>query len=301
MVSGTIFDIKKFSVHDGPGIRTTVFLKGCPLKCRWCHNPESQAAGPEMIFRAGRCIQCRACLPVCPQNAIFMNGGGAVTNRELCTRCGLCVDACYAEAREQIGREMPAAQVMAEILRDVPFYDESGGGVTFSGGEPLSQPRFLTALLRACKANEIHTALDTSGYAPWAVIDGLRRDVDLFLYDLKAMDFRLHRRLTGVSNGRILKNVQKLAERGHKIIIRVAVIPGVNDHVDNLIATAAFVANLPGVNRVDLLPYHNLAVDKYHRLDKPYSLAHTGVPQPDQLAGPAQIFEDFKLNVKIGG
>lgn len=230
-----------------------------------------------------------------------MNGGDPATHSELCRRCGLCVEACYAEARQVIGREMSVAQVMSEILRDVPFYDESGGGVTFSGGEPLFQPRFLAALLRACQANEIHTALDTSGYAPWAVIDGLRGDVDLFLYDLKAMDFKQHRQLTGASNGRILRNLQKLAELGHKIIVRVAVIPGLNDHPGNLIATAAFVAKLPGVNRVDLLPYHNLAVDKYQRLDKPYALAETGVPQPDKMAGPAQIFEDFKLNVKIGG
>src|SRR5512146_3344760 len=187
-IHGLVFDIRKFSLHDGPGIRTTVFFKGCPLSCWWCHNPESQSAAVEMLFRASRCIACRACLVACEQGAITWNGRGPVTDAEKCHLCGACAAACCAEARQQVGREMTVEQVMAEVECDVAFYDESGGGVTFSGGEPLLQRDFLLALLRACRAKEIQTALDTSGFAAWETIERVRDDVDLFLYDLKLID-----------------------------------------------------------------------------------------------------------------
>jgi pyruvate formate lyase activating enzyme len=208
LTTGIVFDIKKFSIHDGPGIRTTIFFKGCPLRCWWCHNPEGLTPEPELMIRANRCIRCDACLDVCPHGAISRDGDKVFTDVAKCLRCGTCVAACYAEARQIVGQEMAAAQVMAEIERDVPFYDESGGGATFSGGEPLLQPDFLCELLSACRARGIHTAVDTCGFAPWEVLDSVRKYVDLFLYDLKLMDEARHRAFTGVSNALILSNLR---------------------------------------------------------------------------------------------
>ena len=171
MLTGNLFDLMRFSTRDGPGIRTTVFLKGCLLACLWCHNPESQRSRPELLFRPNLCIGCQACLEVCQQGGITWQNGMVVTDRQACLLCGACAEACYADAREIVGRSMSVAEVMAEIRKDLPFYDETGGGVTFSGGEPLLQKDFLLALLQACKAEEIHTAIDTSGYAPWETLD----------------------------------------------------------------------------------------------------------------------------------
>lgn len=199
------------------------------------------------------------------------------------------------------GREMTVAQVMAEIEQDIPFYDESGGGVTFSGGEPLSQLDFLLALLRACKEKEIHTAVDTCGFALWEILDSIREYVDLFLYDLKLMDDARHRKFTGVSNELILKNLRMLSERGHDIFLRVPVIPGINDDDENIRQTAAFAAALPHLNRVDILPYHHAAVEKYNRLNRVYELPETRPPSDERMAEIAQILEEFDLHVKIGG
>ena len=251
--AGVVFDIKKFSIHDGPGIRTTVFLKGCPLRCLWCHNPESQRSGPEVMLRGERCIACAACLEACAQGAITINGSGAVTDRALCIECGLCTASCYAEARELVGRTMTVAEVLAEIEGDISFYDESGGGVTFSGGDPLLQRDFLLALLKACRAKEIHTAVDTSGSFSWPALEMIRPYVDLFLYDLKLMDEERHKRVTGVSNRLILQNLEALSKLGHKIIIRVAVVPGINDDERNIYQTGAFAASLPHLEGVSLL------------------------------------------------
>ena len=301
LVSGTIFDIKKYSIHDGPGIRTTVFFKGCPLHCRWCHNPESQQAGKEMIYRQNRCLGCRACLAACEQGAIAWVDDRPVVDRERCTLCGACVEACYPEAREIVGREVSVAALMAEIERDVSFYDESGGGVTISGGEPLAQPAFLRALLVACKGAELHTALDTCGYAPWSVLEDVRGYVDLFLYDLKLMDEARHRDLTGVSNGPILDNLLALSERGHDIIIRVPVIPGVNDGQEELRQIGAFAARLPHLRRLDLLPYHHIAVEKYERLERAYAFSEARPPSEAQLVEIAALLRTFDLEGKIGG
>jgi len=296
--TGIIFDIKKFSIHDGPGIRTTVFLKGCPLSCWWCHNPESQAAGPVRVFRENRCIACETCLAVCPADAISKNGNGITTNGELCTLCGECVDACYADAREIIGREVTVADVMAEIEKDIAFYDESGGGVTFSGGEPLLQRDFLRALLRACKEKEMHTTVDTSGFAPWTTFEHIRADVDLFLYDLKLMDNTHHQQFTGVSNRLVLQNLQSLSQRGQNIIVRVPVIPGITDTDKNIRQIGTFMAALPQLYPVELLPYHQIATDKYQRLQTAYRLSEIQPPAPERMSQVAGLLREFNLQVK---
>jgi pyruvate formate lyase activating enzyme len=301
LIKGTIFDIKKFSIHDGPGIRTTIFFKGCPLSCWWCHNPESQTPEPEVMLWPDRCIRCGACISVCKQGATTWDSESIAIDREKCTRCGACVEVCHAEARRIAGQEMTVAQVMAEIERDIPFYDESGGGATFSGGEPMMQRDFLLALLRACRQREIHTAVDTCGFSTWEALDTIREHVNLFLYDLKLMDPAQHRAFTGVSNESILSNLQALSRHGHAIVLRVPLIPGVNDDDENIRQTGAFAADLPHLERVDILPYHRAGIDKYHRLDKDYGLPEIAPPTDEKVAEVARTLRGFDLHVKIGG
>ena len=299
--TGIVFDIQKFSLHDGPGIRTTVFFKGCPLSCWWCHNPESQVLGLEMMFHARRCIRCRACETVCTYGAISHNGNHVFTDAEKCMLCGACVESCYAEARAIVGQEMTVTQVMDMIERDVAFYDESGGGVTFSGGEPLLQGDFLYALLQACRSAGIHTAVDTCGFAAWKTLDRTRGLVDLFLYDLKLMDNKRHLELTGVPNDLILRNLQMLSARGHNIILRVPIIPGINDDEENVHQIGDFATNSLGLNRVDILPYHHTAAEKYNRLKRAYELSDIRPPSGDRMAEIARTLRDFGLQVRIGG
>lgn len=299
--TGLIFDMRRFSVHDGPGIRTTVFFKGCPLRCWWCHNPESQLREPEIMVREARCMGCLACLDACQHEAISAVDGRAQTDLLRCARCGECIPSCPADAREWVGSEASLAQVMREIERDVAFYDESGGGVTISGGEPLLQPAFLVELLRACRAREIHTALDTSGYASWETLDRVRPWVDLFLYDVKCIDDDLHQQVTGVSNARILRNLRELSSRGHRIVLRVPLIPNVNADVESMRALAALAQTLPGVERIDLLPYHHAAAGKYERLRQSYLLANTQPPPASLVEDLAQLLCSAGFSVKIGG
>ena len=301
MPKGVVFDIKRFAIHDGPGIRTTVFLKGCPLRCQWCHNPEGQARQPELVVRSSRCIGCGACLAACPNSAIAMDGNLAPTDRRLCTACGACVEVCYAEARELVGRELTVNEVVAEIERDRPFYDESGGGVTFSGGEPLLQAEFLLALLKACADRGIHSAVDTCGSCEWQQLDMIRKHTDLFLYDLKLMDDSRHRELTGVSNQAILENLRALSHAGHSIMLRVPVIPGANDDADNMGRIGAFAAALPALHRVDLLAYHDTAIDKYRRLNMGYPLGEVRPASAQRMDELAQAIRGFGLTVTIGG
>jgi len=299
--TGIIFDIEKFSIHDGPGIRTTVFFKGCPLNCWWCHNPESQALEQEMWFWARRCIRCGACLPACTQGAISLLGDSTITDDALCTACGDCVQVCQADAREMVGRQVTVAEVTAEIEKDIVFYDESGGGVTFSGGEPLMQPGFLYALLQSCQEREIHTAVDTSGLAAWKTLQRISEKVDLFLYDLKLMDDEKHRQFTGVSNGLILSNLAALASQGNAITVRVPIVPGINDDDENISRIGEFAASLARVPSISILPYHQAGVDKYARLHKMYALPATQSPSDERVAEVAKTLQAFGLSVRIGG
>lgn len=298
---GVVFDLKRYALHDGPGIRTTVFFKGCPLRCWWCHNPESQVLAPELMFQKSRCTGCGDCLVACREGALSLAGGELLIARDRCTRCGACAAACQAEALMMSGREMTVAEVMAELERDSLFYDESGGGVTFSGGEPLMQPEFLESLLRACRARGFHTALDTSGYAPWATLARVSEHVSLFLYDLKLMDDRKHREFTGVSNELILANLHELARRGSAIVVRLPLIPGVNDGLEDLRRTGEFVASLARPCPVNILPYHRAGIAKYAKLGRAYPLPEVQPPTGERLREVAAALAEFGLEVLIGG
>jgi pyruvate formate lyase activating enzyme len=260
-----VFDIARFAIHDGPGVRTTVFLKGCPLRCVWCHNPESMGPDPELAFSAGDCIGCGACVGICPQGVHTLHAGRHTLDRRRCVACGACVGACPATALEMIGRRMSIEEVMGEVLKDKTFYAHSGGGITLSGGEPMSQFAFTRALLRRARREGLHTCLDTSGAAAWPQFSEILPWVDLFLYDIKAFDERTHLRLTGASNRRILHNLRRLHAAGAKIRLRLPLVPGLNTSARQLAAYGGLAASLPGIDGVDVLPYHRLGRSKAER------------------------------------
>ena len=299
MTSGTIFDIRRYSIHDGPGIRTAVFFKGCPLACRWCHNPEGRTYEPELIFRPRRCILCDDCLDVCPNQAVNRQGDEIRIDRSACKVSGNCAVACPAEALEVVGRRMTPEQVLDAIERDRTFYEQSGGGVTFTGGEPLAQSDLLCELLSACRVRGIATTVDTCGYAPWSVFEGIRPFVDLVLYDLKLMGESRHVQWTGVSNAGILSNLRQLAALGHAVRVRIPIIPGVNDDEQNLRQTGEFLAGLSQVPEVELLPYHNIAGGKYAGLGKEYELDHIVPPNRERINELAAMLSSYGLQVKV--
>ena len=299
--SGLVFNIQKYSVQDGPGIRTTVFLKGCPLCCQWCHNPEGISPRPEIAVIANRCIACGECRAACPFGEEMAGHGPLPPRHEQCSLCAACVDACPTGARQMIGRAMTVAEVVAEARKDAVFYEESGGGVTFSGGEPLLQPKFLLAALAALRGAGIRTALDTTGYGCTEHLLAAARLSDLVLYDLKAFDDARHRALTGVSNRSILSNLQALDGIRPHLWIRLPVVPGFNDDPDDLDRIAAFVAGLRSVRLVNLLPFHRSGLHKYERLGQAHGLDDVAAPSAQLMERASNVFRDRKLPTKIGG
>jgi pyruvate formate lyase activating enzyme len=296
---GFVFDIQRYALHDGPGIRTAVFFKGCPLSCWWCHNPEGQSPRPELMFFENRCLVCGDCIRVCPHGAIHCLKGEIHTTSE-CQVCGTCAEACPAGARKVAGRRMTVSEVLREIEKDLIFWDESGGGVTFSGGESLAQPRFLELLLDACREKRIHTVVETCGLATRDVVLGLSEKASLILFDLKTLDPLKHKKYTGVPNDAILANLEALAERNKPLVVRYPIIPGINDDSENVRQMIALLSRLH-LMQVHLLPYHESGTEKYKRLNLGLRLEDVKVPPASLVAQIAAEFERAGFKVKVGG
>ncbi|MGD2120904.1 MAG: glycyl-radical enzyme activating protein [Gemmatimonadota bacterium] len=316
MNSGNIFDIKRFAIHDGPGLRTTVFLKGCPLSCLGCHNPEGQGNGPELLFRPDRCTLCGDCVPACPHEAISLEPGGTSGSHEggredsreieidweRCRLDGACVRACLPGALELVGESKSVEEVLTILEADRIYFDESGGGVTFSGGEPFSQADFLRELLLGCAGRELPVVLDTCGHAEPALFRELAPLASHLLFDLKLMDEERHEHYTGVHNRWILENLRWAGkQRRPGLTVRIPLIPGVNDDEENLRATARFVAGLPNKPPVDLLPYHRLGVDKYGRMGRRYGLGDVAPPTEEAVFSAVGLLAEAGLSVSVRG
>jgi len=270
MSSGRIFEIKRFAVHDGPGIRTTVFLKGCPLSCLWCHNPEGISDEPEIAFHERKCMQCGDCFMTCPFGLHSIDENGTHTiKREACRLCRLCVDTCMPQALRCFGTEYSPEALFEIAVADIDFYKQSGGGVTCSGGEPLMQADFTAEFLSICKASEIHTAVDTSGCAPWQAFEKVLPVTDIFLYDLKHMDPVEHKKLTGADNRQLLENLRKLSEQGMPVEVRIPILPGLNSGEQNILQTAKFLKTIKSLTQIRVLPYHALSGSKYSAIGRP--------------------------------
>lgn len=299
--TGRIFNIQRYSIHDGTGIRTLVFLKGCPLKCLWCSNPESQKSIPELGFIESRCTgseTCGApCVFACPVEAIRLNGENRlIVDRERCDACDKCAEACTEDALKVVGREMSVDEVLAEVEKDRAFYWRSGGGITIGGGEPLIQYRFTAELLQAAQEEYLHTAIETCGHAPWDHFEAVLIHVDLLQFDLKHMDPERHRELTGQSNELILDNLTKVLsiKAPQDVIIRVPVIPGCNDSVENIRETAGYIAD-QGFRQIELIPYHRLGMSKYAQYGMVYPLAESDPESQIDLNELKKLVEDFGL------
>lgn len=289
-IRGRVLNIQRYSLHDGTGIRTLVFLKGCPLRCLWCSNPESQKRIPELGFISSRCVGAEvcggACLSVCPIAGLQLNGEDKpIIDRQACNACDLCAKVCYEGALKAVGRDMSVDDVLAEVEKDRPFYRRSGGGVTIGGGEPLMQYRFTSALLEAAHGVYLHTALETCGHAPWEHFEPVLKDVDLLHIDFKHIDPVRHKELTGQSNELIIANLRRVPslKSPEEVIVRIPVIPGCNDSTENIREMANFLVDL-GFKQIELIPYHRMGLSKYAQYDMVYPLPECEPPSESDMA-----------------
>lgn len=300
-VKGLVFDIQRFSVHDGPGIRTVIFLKGCSLHCFWCQNPEGIHPKLEIMFFPDRCILCGRCLEVCPEGAHMINEGVHYFARDKCTICGRCTEACYAGVLKITGKIMTVKEVIKEVLKDKIFYEQSGGGITLSGGDVVTQPKFTVAVLQQSKLEGLHTALETAANYKWELLKSLLPRTDLVMLDIKHLDPQKHKKATQSSNELILHNAQKLSQIPKPLIIRTPVIPGFNDTVEEIAAIAQFIQPFPHLQYYELLPFHRFAEGKYHNLGLVYAARHLRTPSKEKMNQLADEAGKFGITVKVAG
>lgn len=301
-MKGLIYDIQRFAIHDGPGIRTLIYMKGCPLTCLWCSSPQTQKFSHEILYNELNCKRCGRCVEVCPVEGITLSENNELKiNRELCTSCDHCIEVCLNQGLTLIGKYITVEELFKEVSKDNPFFRRSKGGVTVGGGEPTMQHEFVSAFLKRCKQIYIHTAIETSGYVKWEHLEKLLQNLDLVYMDIKHMDPLKHKELTGVSNELILENARK-ASTLRPIILRIPLVPGCNDTDDNIIKTAKFAATLgQNLKRIELLPYHKFGTQIYNRLGMEYRLTEVEPPDDDHMERLKEIIESCSVKVQIGG
>lgn len=297
---GLVFNIQRFSVNDGPGVRTIVFLNGCPLRCKWCCNPESQELRPVVMFKEVNCVGCGNCNVVCPTGASGFAYPGKIDHTK-CIACGKCVDVCYHKALELSGRWMTVEDLMKELYKDRVVYRRSGGGITVSGGEALVQHTFLLELLKTCKSVGWHTAIETTGFAKKEVLDEIVPWLDLVMMDIKHIDPVIHKQFTGVDNTKILENAIYISKMAKEMIVRVPVIPGFNADKKNITGIAKFATYMHNIKQIHLLPYHDLGSNKYGMLGKDYTLSDVKTPEASTMEELKEIVESYGFQCKIGG
>lgn len=290
-MTGRIFNIQHFSIHDGPGVRTTVFMKGCNLRCYWCHNPESWVKSFQMQFNRSKCIGCGECVKACPKS----KGGHTAIFTEDCIRCGKCTEKCYAQAISVVGYDITPDELFSEIKKDKDIYIKSGGGITFSGGEPLLQTDFLIEVLKLCKEEHINTAIETAACVPWSVMNEVLPYIDLVICDIKTVNEEKHLKATGQSNKLIFENIYEMSKRGTDLLLRTPVIPGFNDDLESMKAIAQFVSMLPGKHTVELLPFHGICKGKYETLNMKFGAQD--LKTPASMEKKTQVFKDLNINV----
>jgi len=302
MSTGLIFDIKKFAISDGPGIRLTVFFKGCNLQCKWCHNPESISPKVQKMYNAKKCIGALSCIEICPNNALKMTSKGIITDYNICNLCGKCAEVCPTKAFEMLGSNIPISALMKKIDNEAIFFDQSGGGVTFSGGEPLMHSAYLIKALKECGKRMYHRVVDTTAFSNVETVLEVAKHTELFLIDLKVMDSEKHKEFTGVSNEKILSNIVELAKTNCEIIFRIPLIKGVNTSKENIIQTALFINSLEGNrNVVNVLPYHNIAENKHLKLGNTTNFKTFEPPSSFEIKEIVSMFMEYGITATIGG